>query len=105
MNLFNKLGIATLGVVVALGAVQEQASASFRSCSTSSYDISGNVTGTANCTISDVFQDSVSPNKPLTVNEEGFFGYTNWEFGGKIGSNAGYDGTQGGQSGSWDISR
>lgn len=79
----------------------------FSSCSTSGYDISGKVTGATNCTISNQFdQDSVSPNKPLTVNEgEGFFGRTDWMFGGKIGSNAGYDGPQGGQSGSWDISK
>ncbi len=132
MNLFKKLGITALSVVLALGAVQEQASANngkgknqagdtdttsetqtqnpfdtvFRSCSTDNYDISGKVTGTTDCTISDENQDSVSPNKPLTVNAgEGFFGYTNWEFGGKIGSNAGYDGPKGGQSGEWDISQ
>ena len=145
MNLLNKVGIAAITVVFALGAVQEQASAnngngngngngkgngnggtttsqadsssstqtenpldavSSSSGSTSSYDILGKVTGTTKYTISDEFQDSVSPNKPLTVNEgEGFFGLTDWMFGGKIGSNAGYDGPQGGQSGSWDISK
>ncbi|WP_414621104.1 PEP-CTERM sorting domain-containing protein [Calothrix sp. CCY 0018] len=106
MNLFNKVGIAAITVVCAVGAVQEQASAvSFRSCSTSSYDISGKVTGTTNCTISDEFQDSVSPNKPLTVNKgEGFFGYTNWNFGGKIGVNGGFNGTGEGKTGSWNLS-
>ncbi|KST68062.1 hypothetical protein BC008_33190 [Mastigocoleus testarum BC008] len=67
--------------------------------------MSDNVTGASNCDISNDFsQDSVSPNKPLTVNEAGFFGNTDWMFGGKIGSNSGYKGTSDGQSGSWDIS-
>ena len=75
----------------------------FRSCST---DISSNVTGATDCTISNLFnQDSVSPNKPLTVNEgNGFFSYTDWMFGGKIGNNSGYNGDAEGQSGKWNLS-
>ncbi|MEA5617979.1 PEP-CTERM sorting domain-containing protein [Cronbergia sp. UHCC 0137] len=67
-------------------------------------NISGKVTGTNACEVSDDFsQDSVSPNKPLTVNTEEFFDTTNWIFGGKIGSNTGYTGTKSGKSGSWNI--
>ncbi|MBD2022590.1 PEP-CTERM sorting domain-containing protein [Leptolyngbya sp. FACHB-36] len=66
--------------------------------------IADNVTGTSGCQYSDsANQDSVSPNRPLTVNQEGFFGITNWSFGGKIGTNSGYAGTQSGQSGSWNL--
>lgn len=72
----------------------------FRSCSTD------NVTGATDCTTSNLFsQDSVSPNKPLTVNEgDGFFNYTNWMFGGKIGNNSGYNGDGEGQTGKWNLS-
>lgn len=75
----------------------------FRSCST---DILGKVTGAIDCTISNLFsQDSVSPNKPLTVNQgEGFFGHTDWNFGGKIGT-GNYKGDGNGQSGDWDLSK
>ncbi len=106
MKLFHKLAAVTATTVLAFGVISAPArAAGFRSCSTGSYDISDNVTGASNCDISNDFnQDFVSPNKPLTVNEAGFFGNTDWMFGGKIGSNSGYDGTSGGQSGSWDIS-
>ncbi len=72
----------------------------FRSCSTN------NVTGATDCTISNLFnQDSVSPNKPLTVNQgDGFFNYTDWMFGGKIGNDRGYNGNAEGQSGKWNLS-
>ncbi|HLP90616.1 MAG TPA: PEP-CTERM sorting domain-containing protein [Nostocaceae cyanobacterium] len=68
--------------------------------------ISGLVSGTDACQRSTTFnQDSVNPNDPLTVNlEGGFFGFTDWAFGGKIGETAGYTGTKQGQSGTWNIS-
>lgn len=68
--------------------------------------IADNVGGTSGCQYSNsANQDSVSPNSPLTVNQESFFGFTNWKFGGKIGDNAaaGYTGNGSGQSGTWNI--
>jgi hypothetical protein len=49
-------------------------------------------------------QDSVSPNSPLTVNNEQFFGFSDWNFSGKMGSGD-FVGAAGGQSGSWDLSK
>ena len=66
--------------------------------------VADNVTGTSGCQYSSsADQDSVTPSKPLTVNQESFFGFTDWSFGGKIGENAGYAGTPSGQSGSWNL--
>ncbi len=107
MKFFNKLAIVTATAVLGIGAASVPAHAvGFRSCSVDGYNLSDNVTGATGCTISNDFnQDSVSSKKPLTVNQgEGFFNNTDWEFGGKIGSDSGYNGTGGGQSGSWDIS-
>ncbi len=106
MKLFNKLVTVTATTVLGFGVISAPANAAgFRSCTTSDYDISDNVTGASDCEISNDFnQDFVSPNKPLTVNEAGFFGSTDWMFGGKIGNDSGYNGSPGGQSGSWDIS-
>ncbi len=68
--------------------------------------IADNVTGAAACQYSiTADQDSVSPNKPLTVNQDGgFFGITNWSFGGKLGEVTGFNGTGSGQAGTWDLS-
>lgn len=67
--------------------------------------IADNVTNTTGCQVSNTAnQDSVAPNKPLTVNQEGFFGKTDWSFGGKIGTDAGFTGKGSGQSGTWNIS-
>ncbi len=79
--------------------------ASFKSCNVNgSYNIANNVTGTSNCTISKY--DSQDKINEGTVNQRGgFFGNTDWEFGGKIGEDAGYVGTKKGQDGTWDISR
>ncbi|MDJ0676653.1 MAG: PEP-CTERM sorting domain-containing protein [Calothrix sp. MO_167.B42] len=104
-NIFTTLiSSSILAASVTLLSAQANAG-TFRSCTTNDYDIIDNVTGTSDCTISDFDKnDSVSPNKPLTVNEEQFFGKTDWEFGGKIGEDAGYAGTGEGQEGTWDIS-
>ncbi|MEX0269741.1 PEP-CTERM sorting domain-containing protein [Leptolyngbyaceae cyanobacterium UHCC 1019] len=65
-----------------------------------------NVSGSSGCQYSNTAnQDFVSPNKPLTVNQEGFFGLTNWNFGGKIGETAGYGGSGSGQQGLWNIAQ
>ena len=65
-----------------------------------------NVSGSSGCQYSNTAtQDSVTPSKPLTVNQEGFFGLTNWQFGGKIGDNAGYGGNGSGQQGIWNIAQ
>ncbi len=106
MKLFHKLAALGATTVLGFGVISAPAhAAGFSSCSTSEYDISDSVTGASNCEISNDFnQDFVSPNKPLTVNEAGFFGSNDWIFGGKIGSNSDYNGTAGGQLGSWDIS-
>jgi hypothetical protein len=68
--------------------------------------IADNVSGSSGCQYSKTAtQDSVSPNKPLTVNQEGFFGLTNWNFGGKIGETAGFGGAGSGQHGIWNIAQ
>jgi len=56
------------------------------------------------CGIGSASQDSVASNKPLTVNQESFFGFSDWTFGGKIGEKTGYAGTKSGQSGTWNLS-
>lgn len=63
------------------------------------------VLGSVDCTVGIAKQDSVNPKDPLTVNQEAFFGFSNWSFGGKIGE-GNYAGTGDGkgQSGSWDLS-
>jgi hypothetical protein len=79
----------------------------FNSCTTGTYNIADNVTGTSNCQISKDFdQDFLnnSNSSQNTVNQAGFFDLTNWGFGGKIGVDSGYVGTKEGQSGTWDIS-
>lgn len=68
--------------------------------------IADNVSGSSGCQYSNTAtQDSVTPSKPLTVNQESFFGLTNWQFGGKIGENAGYGGKGSGQQGIWNIAQ
>ncbi|NET01860.1 MAG: PEP-CTERM sorting domain-containing protein [Sphaerospermopsis sp. SIO1G2] len=70
-------------------------------CST---DISGLVTGTSACEVSDSANQDFLNRNPMTVNAEEFFGNNDWVFGGKIGENAGFNGQGSGQSGNWDIS-
>jgi hypothetical protein len=85
-------------------AASAPAKAATFACSSTS-GIADNVTNTSGCQFSDTAdQDSVSPNKLLTVNSENFFGINNWAFGGKISSDTGYKGTGSGQLGTWDIS-
>lgn len=86
-----------LTALMALGAANAQAQV-FSPCAGSlngtTYNIADNVTGSMDCIISDQTQDSLQPT--LTVNETpGFFGFTDWQFGGKDES--------GGQQGTWDI--
>jgi len=77
----------------------------FKSCTTNDYDIAGKITGTSRCTISKTESQDFLNRNPMTVNEEeGFFDKTNWEFGGKIGNNTGFNGDGSGKSGEWDIS-
>ncbi|MBW4600927.1 MAG: PEP-CTERM sorting domain-containing protein [Calothrix sp. FI2-JRJ7] len=78
--------------------------ASFSTCTTSQFNIADNVTGTSGCQISNDYNQDFLNTNPSTVNQAGFFGLTNWVFGGKIGVDSGYIGTREGQSGTWDIS-
>ncbi|MGA9378267.1 MAG: PEP-CTERM sorting domain-containing protein [Phormidium sp.] len=94
------LGSALLATGIASALVTAPANAfTLGSCSTS------NVSGSVSCGVGEANQDSVNPKDPLTVNEEAFFGLSDWTFDGKIGT-AGYTGTGdgSGKSGSWDIS-
>lgn len=94
--------LAALGVAVASSlAVSNPAQAFTIGCPSS---ISGDVTGAVSCGIGTADQDSVSANKPLTVNTESFFGFNNWQFGGKIGETAGFAGKGSGQAGAWNLS-
>lgn len=89
-------------LAVTLGQFTTPASAAVLGCPST---ITSNVVGAISCEYSNsANQDSVSPNKPLTVNQEGFFNITNWTFGGKIGENTGYQGSGSGQVGSWSLS-
>lgn len=99
----------TLATVMAIGALATNApraqASGFNACSGDGYDISGNISGALNCTVStDLNQDYLNLD-PITVNETpGFFGETNWSFGGKIGVDDGYLGDGSGQSGTFDFS-
>jgi hypothetical protein len=94
--------IAAIGLTVAATvAVSNPAQAFTLGCANS---IANKVTNATSCGVGAANQDSVSNNRPLTVNTEGFFGFTDWKFGGKIGENAGYTGTKSGKSGTWNLS-
>ena len=97
--------LSVLGTAIATSLVTlaTPAQAAILGCPAGTAD---NVTGAAACQYSTTAtQDSVSPNKPLTVNQDGgFFGITNWAFGGKIGEVTGFNGTGSGQSGTWNLS-
>lgn len=92
---------AGVGVAIAAGmiAVAAPANAATVACAGS---IADNVTGTADCEMStSANQDFINQG---TVNTEGFFGFADWAFGGKIGIDAGYNGTGTGKSGTYDFS-
>lgn len=94
------LSSALLATGIASALVTAPANAfTLGSCNTS--DVSGSV----NCGLGNTSQDSVNPNDPLTVNEEAYFGFTDWAFDGKIGA-AGYTGTGdgSGKTGEWNLS-
>lgn len=94
--------ISAVGLtVVATVAVSNPAQAFTLGCASS---IANKVTSATSCGVGTASQDSVASNRPLTVNTEGFFGFTDWKFGGKIGENAGYTGTKSGKSGTWNLS-
>ncbi len=99
-------GSAVAATSMIFGSTEAMAvSFTFSECTApdSSYDISGNVTGAHDCTISNKTQDFTQTD-PLTVNEDGgFFGMDNWMFAGKIGEDEGYDGLGEGESGSYDF--
>jgi hypothetical protein len=76
----------------------------FRSCISGTYNIADNVTGTSDCQISNDFDQDFLNTNPSTVNQAGFFGLTDWKFGGKIDVDSGYVGVGTGQSGTWNIS-
>lgn len=95
--------IIAIGSLVATGNSAQ--AAGFTTCSGTGYNISDNVSGTQACTVSTDYNQDYLNTDPMTVNETpGFFGETNWTFGGKIGINDGYLGTGSGQSGTFDFS-
>ncbi|MDX2240545.1 MAG: PEP-CTERM sorting domain-containing protein [Leptolyngbyaceae cyanobacterium bins.302] len=95
--------VAAVGLAVASSvAVSNPAQAFTLGCSSS---IANDVTGAVACGVGDASQDSVSSNRPLTVNTEKFFGFADWSFGGKIGEgNYARTGTGSGQVGKWNLS-
>jgi len=95
------LSTAAALAVVSSVTVSNPAQAFTTGCAAS---IANDVSGASSCGIGDANQDSVSPNRPLTVNTESFFGFSDWQFGGKIGETLGFGGTGSGQAGSWNIS-
>lgn len=104
-NKFSKkpklLKLTTLLITSLIGfgfSTTSNAAATFSPCSGTGYDISGNVSGSVDCIISNDFSQDFLNTDPLTVNTSpGFFNITNWIFGGKIGVNSGYNGTGTGQ--------
>ncbi|MBW4564705.1 MAG: PEP-CTERM sorting domain-containing protein [Mojavia pulchra JT2-VF2] len=84
--------------------VSAPAKAGTFACPTSPINTTAKVTGTFGCEISNTANQDFLNTNPSTVNAEGFFGINNWVFGGKIGQNAGYNGSGSGQSGTWNIS-
>ena len=98
--------LATFVAISTLVATGNSAEAAgFNSCSGTGYNISGNVLGAQNCTVStDANQDFLNT-APMTVNANtGFFDKTNWTFGGKIDVDTGYLGSGSGQSGTFNLS-
>lgn len=92
---------AGVGIAIAAGMVSmaTPANAATVACAGS---IADNVTGAADCEMSTTAnQDFINQG---TVNTEGFFGFADWNFGGKIGVNAGYGGVGEGKTGTYDFS-
>ncbi len=104
----NKFSALLASAAIATGTVATLAAAPAHAIvsnmSTSDAAITNLVSNTSDCERSIKNQDFVGNNNPLTVNEERFFGFNNWAFGGKIGVDAGYTGSGSGNDGSWDIS-
>jgi hypothetical protein len=87
----------TLATCLSLGALAGNAGAAVLPCPT---NINALVTGTVNCEYTaDVADDLTTI--PLTVNQQAFFGFGDWQFDSRI-----FDSPTGagGQAGSWDIS-
>jgi hypothetical protein len=103
-SLRSHLSIAALTAGLAVASVLPAEASSFTGCVKNNSNIGDNVTGVANCTVSTTAnQDFLNS---MTVNQNGgFFGKTDWAFGGKIGETAGYtgQGNGAGQSGTWNI--
>lgn len=92
------LGSALLATGIASAHISPASAFTLGSCNTS------NVDGSVQCGVGLTDQDSVSSNKPLTVNVESYFNSNDWSFGGKIGVENGYNGDGEGKLGEWDIS-
>ena len=101
---------SALGMVMGV-AMTSNASAAFIECSGSGYDISGKVSTATDCTILGPLKGHENDKlKTMVVNDEAFFGISDWLFDGKWGStNDGFvdgsglfDFTGGGPSGSFN---
>jgi hypothetical protein len=80
-NYWNKVYLIPLLMLIPLSA-----NASLVTCST---DVADDVTGTSACQISSESQDFLQ--EPFTVNNEGFFGISDWMFAGRENLGEGYD--------------
>lgn len=81
-------------------AASAPAKAATFACSSVPGSIADNVTNTSGCEISDTADQDFLNTNPITVNAEGFFGFTDWKFSSKTEYQAGNTA----QSGTWDIS-
>ena len=69
-------------------------------------NIADNVTGTSSCEYSDTATQDFLETDPITVNAEGFFGFEDWSFVGKIGDDPEGEFLTGdgeGLSGEWSV--
>ncbi|MDX2230306.1 MAG: PEP-CTERM sorting domain-containing protein [Leptolyngbyaceae cyanobacterium bins.349] len=93
--------IAAVGIAIASSALISNPVQAFTlGCSAST---TNDVSGAVACGVGAANQDSVSPNSPLTVNTEKFFGFGDWSFAGKIGETLSNAGQGSGKSGSYNL--
>jgi len=94
--------IAAIGLATASTLATSNAAQAFTLGTNS--NILGDVSGAVQYGIGATDQDSVSNNKVLTVNAEQYFGFGDWNFGGKLGVDSGYGGSGSGKTGTYDFS-
>lgn len=88
VNYSKLFGTVVIGAVLVFGALSG-AEAATTSCTSAGFggaDISGKVTANAGCAVGSTNNDTLNPT--LQVNDDGFFGLTDWQFAGKVIENA-----------------